>query len=675
MWWPAGVIVSLGFWPLAATAGDTLGPDTGIAWDLTPAQITSTCRDALTQARVHIHEIDARVGSPVSFAGLAAIEEVSADLTERLIAPTQLMLIAPDKAVRDAASQCSDEYAAFGVELSSDTAVYALAKAATATAVTPEESQLAKIYLENGRRAGAGLDSATRARVTSLLKAINTLQIAYARALAEDTPTIRLTPEERSGLPAALNSAERDDGHGVVISVNESTIGPFLENEISGAARRRFLTAYDRRGGAANVKRMADTVALRQQVARLLGYSDWATYQLDVKMAKTPARAQALVMQVHRELLPRALTELKVLEDLKRASGDTSPLQRWDYYYYEHQLEKARYDVDDEQVREYFPVDKALPAMLDLYAHLLGVRFELLQPVIAWAPQVIEYAIYDSASSEPLGWFFLDLYPRTGKFEHFMSAGLRSGRNLADGGYRLPVASIIGNWPLPETGKPSLLSHDDLVTFFHEFGHVMHATLSRTRFASLYGPNTRLDFIEAPSQMLENWMWQPAVLKRISSRVGSGEPLPDELIQRIIALRHVADGMYYVRQAFLARFDLKLHTGSGKTDPDVLWFSLWRQMVPLTPISNTYPAAAFGHLMGGGYDAGYYGYLWSRVFAQDMFSVFQGNGLDSTAVGSRYRQEILVPGGAVEPDILLHRFLGRDVSFLPFYEDLGITRR
>jgi Zn-dependent oligopeptidase len=203
----------------------------------------------------------------------------------------------------------------------------------------------------------------------------------------------------------------------------------------------------------------------------------------------------------------------------------------------------------------------------------------------------------------------------------------------------------------------------------------MHQTLSRTRYATLYGSNTRIDFVEAPSQMLENWMWQPAVLKKVSANVQTGEPLPDELIQKMIAARHVADGVFWTRQTFFGAYDLQMHEAQGKVDPTALWFSLRPKMTLMHDIPGTYPDAAFEHLMGGGYDAGYYGYLWSKVFAQDMFSVFEKGGLESSDVGMRYRREILLPGGTSEPDVLLQHFLGRPVSFQSFYDDLGIHAR
>jgi thimet oligopeptidase len=667
--------LSLAAAPALSLAGTTLSSDTGINWSLSAADVAAACKSGLAGARERIHALEARTDTPATVAeGLGAVDTVVADLAEQLSAPVNLSVLAVSKDVRDAATQCNNDYSSFGVELAADPAIYKLAQAAAAIAKAPEDQQLAKIYTESGRRAGAGLEPAARAQVTKLLDQLNNLQIEFSRVLAEDHTRITLSDAELASLPPALAGAITHDADGAHIAVNESSIGPFMESETSTAARERYSTAYRKRGGLENVKRLADAVTIRQQLAPLLGFHSWAAYQLDVKMAKTPERASGLVEQVGHSLLPKARAEIKALGELKRASGDRTPFHSWDYGYYERRLEKTRYAVDAEVVRQYFPVDKVLPAVLDIYAHLLGVRFESLSPAQSWAPGVREYAIYNAADGAAIGWFFLDLYPREGKFEHFAAFPLRSGRVLPDGSYRTPVSAIIGNWPQPEAGKPTLLNHDEVVVFFHEFGHVMHETLSHTRYASLYGIAVRGDFGEAPSQMLENWMWQPAVLKQISSHTGSGEPLPDDLIAKMIAARHVADGIVWSTQAFYAEYDLQLHSLPGKTDPTGLWFRLKSELTPFPEIPGTYPEAAFGHLMGG-YDAGYYGYLWSKVYAQDMFSEFKKAGLNDPAVGMRYRQQILVPGGSEEPDVLLKRFLGREVSYDPFYEDLGLKKR
>ena len=659
--------------PCMAAPSATLGADTGIKWELTPTEVTTICKDALDSARAGIAGIEAQGTSPSSYAaGLGAIDGVVADLYEALAAPQTLNIIAVSKPVRDASDQCQSDAAAFSVAVAADPKIYAIAQAGAAQTQDPEEQQLAKIYLENGRHAGAALEPGARARVTQLLDELNDLQIAFQRALSEDRTRIGLSAAEAASLPASLRGALTHDAHGARLAVNESTAYTFLAYMPSGASRKRYLTAYEKRGGLENLQRLTRAVTLRRQIAALVGYPNWAAYQLDLKMAKTPQRAEKLILDLDSRLLPKARSEIDALTALKHAEGHAGPLELWDYGFYEQQLEKDRYLVDSELVRQYLPVEKVVPATLDIYAHLLGVRFEALKSPMAWAPRVDQYAIYDALSGAPIGWFYLDLYPREGKYQHFEAVPFRFGRVLPDGSYRLPVSGVIGNWPQPEVGKPALLSHGELVTFFHEFGHVMHETLSHTRYASLFGVNVRGDFVEAPSQMLENWMWQRAVLKQVSSRVDTGEPLPDELIDKIIAAKHVSDGVAWSRQAFFAEYDLQLHSRSGPIEPNKLWFDLMPKLRLFHEIPGTYPVAGFGHLMNG-YDAGYYGYLWSKVYAQDMFSVFAAAGLDNPEIGKRYREGILVPGGSVEADVLIERFLGRQPSAAPFYEELGLS--
>jgi thimet oligopeptidase len=656
-----------------AHAGDKLSADTGVSWSLTPDQITATCKSALDKARAAIRDIDSGAGTAATFdSGLGAIETVNADLSDALIAQINLVQLSPDKAVRDASQACQDGYTAFGVELAADPVILKISEGAAALAQSAEQQQLAKIYTEAGRRTGAGLSSAKRATVTQLFEELNKIMVAYNRGISEDVSQIPVSAEELKSLPAALAGSVRSDSAGLHMAVNEGTYHPFMSHATSRAARKRFLYAYQRRGGLHNVELLAHAVKIRAQLAALLGFPNWAAYQLDVKMAKTVQKALALVLEVNQRTLPKARAELAELAKLKRAAGDATALAAWDYSYYEDQLVKSRFALDPEEVRSYLPIDKVVPAVLGIYQHLLDVRFEQLTPAVAWAPDVSEYAIYDATSGAPLGYFYLDLLPRDGKTSHTSSSALRNGRVLADGSYSLPAAAMICNWPRPQAGKPSLLSHGEAIEFFHEFGHVMHGTLSRTRYASLFGTQVREDFVEAPSQMLENWMWQPEVLKQISSKVGTGEPLPDDMIAKMVAAKHAGDGVAYAFQTFYAYYDLELHLHKGPVDPDALFFKLEASHYVFPPMLGTYPAGDMWHQVNG-YDAGYYGYLWALVYAQDMFSVFQKGGIDNPAVGLRYRNEILVPGGSVEPDVLLRNFLGREVSLEPFYRLIGLS--
>ena len=271
-----------------------------------------------------------------------------------------------------------------------------------------------------------------------------------------------------------------------------------------------------------------------------------------------------------------------------------------------------------------------------------------------WASDVVAYIVHDAATGQELGEFYLDLYPRDGKYTHFASFPLLPARRRSDGTLRPAVDAIVGNWPRPAPGKPALLTHGEVETFFHEFGHDMATILAAAPYETL-SSGFRWDFIEAPSQMLENWVWDPAILRALSAQVSTGAPLPDPLIKRIIAARFVNDAYFSVRQVMLATIDMRYHTSGPHVDTTAIWAEAARTLTPMPTVPDIHPEASFGHLMGG-YDAGYYGYLWSKVYAQDLFTAFQAAGLTNPVVGMRYRDEILAPARTIEPDAATRAF-------------------
>ncbi|MBI3558284.1 MAG: peptidase, partial [Deltaproteobacteria bacterium] len=335
---------------------------------------------------------------------------------------------------------------------------------------------------------------------------------------------------------------------------------------------------------------------------------------------------------------------------------------------------KQKYSVDNEAIREYFPVDQVITAVFDIYQHLLTVKFTEITPAYAWAPDVRLFEVRDAvpgSNNALIGHFYLDLYPRENKYKHFAAFDIIHARRNKDGSYHTPVSSVVGNFPKAAPGKPALLLHDDVETFFHEFGHIMHQTLTSARYSSLAGTNVRGDFVEAPSQMLENWVWNRDILRKISKHYKTGAPLPDTLLDQMIAAKHANEGITWSRQLFFATFDMLIHTSGEKVDTTKAWNDLAPQIFLMSETDGAAAQASFGHLMGG-YDAGYYGYLWSKVYAQDMFTVFEQAGLESPVAGARYREWILKPGGTQEPEVLITNFLGRAPNKDAFYRSLGI---
>ncbi len=648
-------------------------PPIGIDWHLTPAQLTERCDTAIAAARAGVDAALAMPAGERSFAStLRPIEEAIGEEADEVQPLTQLYLLSPDSATRAASVGCSQKNDAFGVEMASDTRIFEAAKEARndPSVTDAEDWMLVERYLETGRRNGAGLADAKRARVKALFQTLNGLERDFGARLAADSSSIAITADEADGLAPQFVATLESLGSGYRVPVNESTLGTFLPHEKSESARERFYVAYKLRGGQENVRRIEAALAVRDTLAHLLGFDTWAAYQLDGKMAKSVSTVVPFLQQIDSTLLPKAHDEVDELAALKRQDDPTDPLRPWDLAYYAERLRQSKYALDEQVVRQYFPVDHVVPSVLDVYQTLLGVRFTEVEDPDVWAPDVRAFRVNDAESGEALGLFYLDLFPRPHKYGHFAAFSFHERFERADGSVVAPVCGIVGNWPTPAPDSPSLLSHGDVVSFFHEFGHVMHCVLGRTRYPTTSSFSVRWDFVEAPSQMLENWAWDPGILARISKNVDTGEPLPDSLVQRILQVRHLGDGRRWTRQAFYAMYDMTLHGGTH-VDPTELWSELSPQMSLVDMVPGTYPEAAFGHLMGG-YDAGYYGYLWSKVYAEDMFSRFAKEGLLDPVTGRAYREDVLAPGASEEPGVLVERFLGRPVDYGAFYRSIGV---
>jgi thimet oligopeptidase len=663
--------------PTNASSAASAADDSLEAWRLSAPALGARCRDAVVRARGSADRVlVAPAAEGTALTRLQAAEQVNADLQRVVALPRSLQVMSPDAAVRNTSVACDRQVTEFATAWSADPRLYALARQARTELgagggkARPADRQLAKLYLEAGRLAGAGLDSTGRSRVVRLLRRHADLERDFSLALAGDSTSIRIPLRDTLGLDPQFKAGLARVGDSLVLRVDESTNAPFLRFERDRDARRRYYVAYDRRGGEANVARLVSALAIRDTVAHLLGFANYAAYQLSSRMAATPDRVIALLSRLKSPLRRKAAAELASLRPLARRDGVTGPLQAWDVSYYFERLRQSRYALSETAVQQYFPVDHVLPEVMKLYSQLLGVRFEAVTPAGGWAPEVSRYTVVDSASGRELGRLYFDLYPRPNKFQHFADFTVVPAVALAGGARQLPWTAIIGNWPRPAPGRPSLLTHFDVIVLFHEFGHAMAAVLDQSPYPTT--SNYRQDFVEAPSQMLENWIWEPAILKRISRHVATGATLPDSLIDRMLALKHLTDGNYWGRQLFYATYDMNLHTAARAVDPTRAWFELWPEIMPFPQPAGTLPEANFGHIMGG-YEAGYYAYLWAKLYSQDMFTRFSREGVLNPATGRAYRNLILAPAGTEEPDTLVQGFLGRPMSDAAFYRELGLS--
>ncbi|MFL6677052.1 MAG: M3 family metallopeptidase [Burkholderiaceae bacterium] len=665
----AAALALLSFASVAAAAAKVRSVPLKVDFSLTAAQIDDSCKAEIATAgkRVDalVHARSARTFKTV----VEPFENAVSDLADNLGAQVLLFNVAPDKAVRDASERCNTAVTGFLAEVFARPDLYqALAAAAGShTARGPAQQKLAEIHLLAAKRAGAGLPTDKRERFVAIAKEIADLENAFMSNLSNGNVTIAISKEQADGLKPDLAASLKTNADGkLVVPVNESSFTQFLANATSADARKAFYMAYYTRGGDKNVELLQKAIALRDEAAKLLGYPNWDAYTLADRMAGTPERVEQFLTSQSTALLPLAREQRARLAELKG-----SALDEWDRPFYSDIARKKQFNLDPEAVRQYFPAQHTIDAVLDFYSHMLGLTFTKSADLPSWHPDVVGYKVSDTATGADRGVFYLDLYPRPGKYGHFANFGPTGRRTLPDGTLRPAVNTIIGNWPAPAPGKPSLLSHQDVLVFFHEFGHNVAALCADTPYETLNN-GYRQDFVEAPSQMLENFVWDPAILKKITSNVVTGEPMPDAMIASMNAGRHFNQAWAHLgSNVFYALVDQRYHAAMPPVDTTAVWAATRARYTADPFVAGTTPQAGFTHMMGG-YEGTYYGYAWAKVYAMDLFTAFQKDGLQNAAVGLRYRRDILAPARMQEPDVLVRKFLGRPMSPEAFYADLGI---
>lgn len=644
-----------------------------IRYRYAPGDITRLCTEALAKGERGLAEIAALPAAQRNADSvLVKFDTVLTDLSDETGALTFMKDVNTDEALRKEGTDCEEKVGPFWVDVFTRKPLYQamLAVKARNAGETRLQSELIESFEENGLK----LSDSKLNRVKSLKQQLSVLETKFSTNINEDKSSLELTADELAGVPdSVLARFERKpDGH-YVVSNKSTDYVPVMENCRVADTRRRAMSMYYNRAADKNVSLLNEVLKLRREVASIMGYATWADYRTSHgRMAKSGTEVLTFLNGLREKLAQRSKDDLAKLLEFKRSQEPGADrIDAWDSTYYGYQLKKRDYTLDDELIREYLPADVVVKGMFDIYSKLLGVRYELVANADTWAPNVKLYRIVDVKSGALLAHFYADFFPRQGKYTHAAAFPLVSGRATANGGYAKPVSAIVANFTPPSGDKPSLLSHDEVETVFHEFGHIMHQTLTKVAYGSLSGTAVARDFVEAPSQMLENWVWSPQLLAKLSKHYRTGKKIPADLVQRMIAARDFNQGLFYTRQLYLGLLDMTYHTATSAIDTTAVQDRLQREIVGIEPIPGGHFQASFGHLMG--YDAGYYGYLWSEVFAADMFTRFEAGGLLSPQVGGAYRSWILERGNLVEAKELLKGFLGREPNSQAFFRKLHIS--
>lgn len=593
-----------------------------------------------------------------------------------------------DKATREASTRGKDALKAMFDGTFARREVYqAMARVGADSAPNAEARRASEYLMREFERNGAALDEASQKVLMQKLGELEELCSSFCAAINEDTTKVAYTEEELEGVD--VTAYDEDEQGARLVGLIAPDMMPVMQFAKRSESRKRMAEAKARQCQDVNTDRFLRVVELRNECARMLGYKSHAEYMLKPKMARTPERAE----QFLRDLLVKARGkldgDLKDLQKLKdeEEGPDAGPIQTWDVAYYSTKF-KATLGVDEAKIREYFPLEHVKQEILSTYQSLLGLTFTRVDAEV-WHEDVECYSVREADGEQKvLGFFYLDLFPRPGKYTHQCVYPLRPAF-AADGEFTPAACVNIGNLSKPSAdGKPALLRFREVETFFHEFGHVMHCVLSKSQHsvhawawsAVPWPGGVEQDFLEVPSMMLENFVWQPEVLVRLSKHYSTGESLPKEDIDALSASRGALEGYARSRFISMALFDLAVHGGPGpyefegqKYDSIDFYNRITASLSKIPSIDGAFPVASWFHLMMG-YSAGYYGYLWSEAFAADLFSEFEAKrpNVCDPALGRKYKDMILAPCATVAGDDMLSNFLGREASLNPFLKRMGV---
>ncbi|KAI9750644.1 MAG: hypothetical protein M1815_001679 [Lichina confinis] len=645
--------------------------------------------------------------------------------------------VSADQPLRDASTQAENLFNDFGIESSMREDVFRLVGAALDKKedLDPESRRLLEKMHKDYIRYGLGIPAGPqRDRFKEIKKSLSQISTTFSKNLNEETGGNWFTPEELQGVPedvvSGLKKGEGEHAGKLWLTYKYPDLFPTLRYAKNAEVRKKVFVGNENKCNE-NVPLFGEAIVLRDEAARLLGYPNHATFVIEDKMAKTPKKVDDFLGDLRTQLTPGGRSELEKLKKLKvddvKGRGDGAPDDGhyflWDHRFYDRLMIEQEYSIDQQKIAEYFSLDSTVNGMLKIFEQLFGLAFVEITPGqerdrlaesgqgtdIVWHEDVKVFSVWDDEKEGGgfVGYLYLDMFPRDGKYGHAANFNLQPGYIDRDGKRHYPVTALVCNFSKPTAKKPSLLKHEEVVTLFHELGHGIHDLVSRTKYSRFHGTSTVRDFVEAPSQMLEHWCWTPAQLRSLSKHysylsteyesawregVGSqneaarpSEKMPDSLIDSLIKTRHVNDAMFMLRQLHFGIFDMTIH--EPKTHEDIeklkvteLYNNLRKEIVQLDgpEVWGAKPdwghgQATFGHLMGG-YDAGYYGYASSQVYSADMFySVFNKDPMNSTE-GRRYRHVVLERGGSQDEMQTLIDFLGREPSPEAFYRELGLSK-
>jgi len=614
----------------------------------------AACNTAMMKADKQLGDLAAFTGDATVDSVVVPLDSLTLLLDEYRNKSDLYASVHPDEGMRTAAQSCSQEVAKRFTNIGLSRPVYdQLAKVDTSAA-----DDVTKRYVEHllrdFRRSGVDKDDATRAKVKQLNEDIVKIGQSFGKNIRESKIEVVFTEAELDGLPDDFKKAHPAKDGKVTLSTDYPDYYPFMTYGKNDAARLKFYKAFRKRGHPANIAVLDELIAKRHELATLLGYKSWADFITEDKMIGSAQNAQDFIDKINTTAKARADRDYgELLEQLKKEDAAATSVGDWQKTYLQNLVKKEKYAFDASQVREYFTYSQTRQGLFDLTSKMFGVTYKK-SDTPAWDSTVETYELLDNG--EVIGRFHLDMHPRDNKYKHAAMFPVITGVD----GKQLPVASLVCNFP-----AEGPMEYSQVETFFHEFGHLLHHLFAgKHKFVGISGISTEWDFVEAPSQIFEEWAQHPDVLKSFAKNA-KGEVLPDDLIAALKKAASFGRGLWVRHQMFYAATSLTYYnTAPADLDTTAKMKELQGTYSPYAYVDDTFFQTSFGHL--DGYSAIYYTYMWSLVIAQDMFSRFEKEGMLNADTAKLYRERVLAPGGSKDAKVLVEEFLERDTGFDAF---------
>lgn len=658
---------------------------------------------AITEAKAEIDAIVNNPDAPTFENTIAALDEAGGRLNDAAGIFYNLMEADTNDQMQGIAEKVSPMMTEYSMYVSLNEPLFARVKAVheSAEGLEPDQARLLEKTWKSFVRSGANLGAEDKETYSKLSEQLSLLTLQYGKNVlaATNAFTLNLTDEaDLEGLPdfvreAAVEAAKSKEMEGWAFDLSAPSYGAFMKYSTRRDLRQKMWMAYNTRateGENSNIELCRQIAESRLKIANILGYETYADYALEERMAKNPQTVNEFIQKLLEPSLPAAKAEVKELYEYARANGfEDSEIQPWDFGFWSEKLKDARYSINDEQLKPYFRLESCIDAAFGLAGKLYGLTFEERKDIPVYHPDVKVYDVKD-ADGVHKALFYTDFFPRASKRGGAWMTEFR-GQSIVNGVEKRPFISLVTNFTKPTAGKPALLTHDELTTLLHEFGHSLHGILAEGRYSSLTGTNVSRDFVELPSQIMENWAFEPEFLDTFARHFETGEALPDTLINKIVEAKNYNAAYAQVRQLQFGILDMSWHTLKGgsesghfdrlsdlKTMQELGTIAFEKAALKSSNVIPSIPEAcistSFSHIFSGGYSAGYYSYKWSEVLEADAFSLFKEKGIFSTEVSHSFRDNILSKGCSEDEDVLYRRFRGHDPEPEALLEKLGIVR-